>query len=45
MGWGTVEAMMRKIIFKCVLKDKIIKENLFQICCTRRAQIYIEVSC
>jgi hypothetical protein len=45
MGWGAVGATMGKTIFKCVFKGKIIKENLLQICCTRVAEIYIEVSC
>jgi hypothetical protein len=40
---GAVGSMMGKTIFKCVFKGKVIKENL-QICCSRRAQINIEVS-
>jgi hypothetical protein len=42
-GEETVGATLRKTNFKCVFKGKIIKINL-QICCTRRAKIYIEVS-
>jgi hypothetical protein len=38
MGLGTVGTTMAKTIFKCVFKGKIIKENLLQIRCTRRAQ-------
>jgi hypothetical protein len=45
MGSGAVGVKMGKTIFKCVFKGKIIQENLLQISCTRRAQIYIEVSC